>query len=386
MKSLTRFNPLLACIAISLVSTACFDMGNNGRRLSQIVRLDNTGGTSGAVDNTKMWLNVTAGSKILKVHRVSDPSTSLVDPSDYTLPCEITVSGSALDYVCIAEAEELDTFFNGVTINYNIPGTSCSYGRVTPYWYFKWQVGQGAKFHESTYAQNGTTSFRVTYNADGTGLAAPAASEQSYLQEKCPYDYSTFGGPNCCLGTYTAINKQETTTIGVYQTSTVVGKPWGGDAGKCVDGPGADSKVFSRHPQFKIPMPIYKNIETAGISGEIKAASPYTQLYSSNIYVANFFNPADHGATSPRPLQGITFTNPLEFTGIPSDSYMFECLDKSAAIKHRIRLYIREWNEKSELDLFISGSAGDSDTVINDYKDWKDMSPGAAGAYPQSIQ
>ncbi|MCM0605883.1 MAG: hypothetical protein KA715_07305 [Xanthomonadaceae bacterium] len=392
---------ILLTLTLSTITSSCFDMGNNGRRPSPIVP-GSSSNTFGAVDTDTMWVKASSGTKTFKVHRVAVLGT-WNDPTDYVLNCEITVSGSAQDYTCLVEVEELDLFFNGITLQYNIPGSTCNYARVTPFWYYRWQVGEGFKYVRQTIgspsgATSCTPNTTIIWETSTDGATwVPDVATNSVANEKCQYDYSTYGGPNCCLGKYNYTIRQcvGTSPTFSYNTQSTNGKPWGGDAGKCVDGPGADTKTFARHPQFRVPMPLYKNIESTGISGAITVASPYTQLFSSNVYLANFFDSADHGggALGPEPMKSFSTVDPLEFTGTPSAYYNFECLDKSSTIKHRIKIMVREWNEKAELDKFMTGSAGNPDTgtavpdgILNNFRDWKDTSPGNPGAYPKSQQ
>lgn len=358
-------------------------MGGNGRGLSAVVRF--SADQQGAVDNTNMWIKVTAGGKQLRTHRISNPAVSLTDPIDYNLECSLAVTGSSQDYVCIAEIEELDAFYNGASVTYNIPGSQCNYGRITPYWYYRYQVGRGKAFVRQQIENGGAINW---FTKDTQ--AAVFALDTTYANEKCPFDYRNIGGPNCCIGTYQYEIRTWNPSTANYDASVTNGKPWSGDPGACVDGPGTNTKVFQRHPQFRIPLPIYKNIDLVGISGTIDSESPYTKLHSSNISFVNFFNPSDHAATTPQPLANITATDPVSlkeiFNGTPGDAYQIECLDRSATLKHRIRLYIREWNERSDLSAFSSGTAASSDNPTNDFKDWLDLSPTAAGGYPQLQQ
>ena len=384
---------LLLC---AILTSGCLDMGGNGRALSKIVKSASDSLGSPATDQTKMWVKAKAGTKELKIHKISNPSTSLTDPTDYNLPCEITVSGSPQDFTCIAEVEELDLFYNGIDIAYNIPGTVCNYTRISPYWYFRYQVGRGAAYVVQTYPLSGPATIQYGDDATSALAAAPASAADPYSNMQCPFNYANFGGPNCCLGTYTLSTRQET-TAGQYNTQNTLGN-WGGDAGKCVDGPGADTTNYKRDPVFRTPMPNYLNIEGSGISGNVTSASSYKRLYKTNIYNANFFNPADHGGAGnvPEPLKSIIFTDPSEFSATPSYAYEFQCLDRASLVKHRIQLYVREWNEALQLQLFSQGQNGtSSDTTngtattpetLNDFRDWKDMSPTASGGFPKNKQ
>lgn len=369
-------------LGISISQTGCFDMGFNGPAIKRIVRTDDDSTSAGStVDQNTLYVKVSSGSNALVTHALA-VSTTYTDPSDYVLPCEIDVNNSATDMVCLAEANELDLYFNGATISYNFPGNVCSYARFTPYWYFRWQVGMGVKYLRQVV--DNASPANVTWYESNTGTSASWVVTTAYQNEKCPYDYRQIpGGPNCCLGKYDYIYEQWNPTTLVYDKTTVTGKSWGGEPGNCLGGPAVDTQ--QRDPFFHTPIGTYKAIESNGLAGQYKVKSPYSQLFQSNIFVSNFYDAAaDHAAGLPQPLRAISFAP--EFSGTPADAYIFECLDRSSAVLHRIKLYIREWNEKADLETFAGGAAASSDGASNDFRDWKDASAGASGGYPTTAQ
>jgi hypothetical protein len=101
--------------------------------------------------------------------------------------------------------------------------------------------------------------------------------------------------------------------------------------------------------------------------------------YSSNIALANYFDPADHEGEAPAGLSA-QFARPF---------YTVDCLDDAGETIAHIRLTVREWNEEAEYF-----ALGDPDTSgreagfqaglieIDDRSDWATETPDAV-SYPE---
>jgi hypothetical protein len=94
-------------------------------------------------------------------------------------------------------------------------------------------------------------------------------------------------------------------------------------------------------------------------------------LYVSNVALANFHDPADHGDMAPAALRG-EFATP---------DYNYYCVDDAEETIAHIRVQVREWNEEVEFD-----ADGDPDTTgtepgwempLDDWTDWATLTPGS---------
>ena len=126
-----------------------------------------------------------------------------------------------------------------------------------------------------------------------------------------------------------------------------------------------------------VPTAMVYYVENTGILGVYDIPSPLSLGLFSNIFISNYFLPADHVASAGIPLAYKLI--PSVPTVTPNTKYVFSCLDRSYDILARITLSVREWNERSQ---FLLGAAGSSDTTgaeaiygtpINDLKDLKDI-------------
>jgi hypothetical protein len=289
------------------------------------------------------------------IHKGTGISTDV-----WTTPCRIdpSATGADRDITCIVEAEELDLYFFGIGLRFNVPPSMCNYVLQKLPYFYRYRPGVGpVNAYDNT---NGTT----------TNGGLPAGSKAV----TCSYDYSASGGPNCCEGDYTLYTYSDDPDSAVDQVAATAGK-WGGKASACLSGPGMTlATSFSSVTGFPFNTIFY--IEGVGInSGYFIDPSISTALYS-NINAANYFAAADHVLSRPLATTAVGFPDTQLY-------HEFLCLDRSKEISASIKVMIREWNTAAEL---VLGAAGNPDltgsesygTPINDYNDLKDI----AESYP----
>lgn len=293
---------------------------------------------------------------------ISHKGTGIVS-DDFGAKCEINSTDSVKDIMCMVEAEELDLYFHGVNMHYNVPSTMCAYVRHYMPFYYNVPAGVGA--------------VTAVDNLNGTVVHGGVAAGST--DESCNYDYTESKGPNCCTGKYT-LTTWSTSDSG--DTSVTAVKDWGGDPTSCLYGPA--TKIMPK--VSGVPVPVIDYVESQGVSATLKIEAPINLELSTNIFASNYFVAADHVATSNKPL---AYNALAAYPAInPYPYYLFECLDRSKELTARIRVSIREWNLESEFQIGATGDPDSSGTEsgfdnpnVNDYYDLKDV-PLNVGDFP----
>lgn len=304
--------------------------------------------------------------------------------TNLTEECKITSSdtGDDLDKFCIAEMEELDLYFNALTLQYHVPPSMCSYVSFIPYYFYVFEPGQGPSSVSYALAVGGGT---IEYPDGNTKDGIPY----------CQYDYTTLSSefPNCCTGKYTLTIQD----FPQNKVTTTTGNPWNGKASNCIFG---NATTWDFKDELDFPTPRITYVEGVGYNQSFSiSAAGKTGSYASNIWAGNFYNPSDHTwvagkGTTPSgvdPNRPQALRIPENVAGLdkhlPSDTYRVICYDRAQEIKARIRLMIREWNS-SPITSGGNPDATGSDpgfpgNVINDRWDWLDFE-NAGMAYPTS--
>jgi hypothetical protein len=286
---------------------------------------------------------------------------------NFSSSCTIP-SGSAVgtDMVCVAEVEELDLYFNTFNLQYQVPSNMCTYLSIRPYWFYDYQPGTGPTIASHEILANGTINDVI--NTVG-GIP------------KCAFDHGLEGGGNCCTGTYSHVIT--TYTSNSSSTVTQIGQGWGGKLGNCAAGPGTNLSGFTAQGVTNLPLPRIDYVAGTGVNASLAITGPNSLTRNghpvySNVWTSNFYKPLQHAGGKPIGLQvqpAVPAGNPV---ATPSDTYDFVCLNGAQEVQQRIRLFIREWNEHSQLR-----QGGDPDTTgtepgfptlpINDRSDWLDF-------------
>jgi hypothetical protein len=293
-----------------------------------------------------------------------------------------TVGSAASNLYCIIDVAEEDLHNSGLTLNVNVPPAMCPYTRVNLYSFYQYKPG------------NLTLNDVVDIDASGNCTMTPSADAQYWSGGACggtpicPYNYSgnTPSGPNCCSGSATVI----TNVVGQTSAPSPVTTYFGGSASACVIGPAVD--VYGRSASGYPFTEVYGTYEE-GLSSAINIASPLSKLYSTNLYIGNYFDPYDFGDTSPaneeQPPSSISYypsADPAPGNGT-SPYYEFDCLDSAGDYNARIRMMIRSWDTVSNftndtnpynyLDSQTSnyGTQATFNTPYHDHNDWYDLDP-----------
>ncbi|MCM2279326.1 MAG: hypothetical protein NDJ89_14720 [Oligoflexia bacterium] len=285
------------------------------------------------------------------------------EASSWSTPCKITASSASKSIDCYVEGHELDLYFFGAKLNYNVPKDLCSYVRVSPpYFYFR-EPGDGPTAISYDVDQNGAFQ-----NVSPAGILVGG-------QPSCAYDYTSEDGPNCCSGKYSLSVRVWDATAGAYGSPTVSEGDWGGKVTQCLAGPAMSTQSLSK---YGWPRPSVHFVEGTGVNRTYEVTAPMSKDLASNLHVANYFVASEHGNDVP-----LAFRTPANASdGAATEPYYrFTCYDRAQEVNAEIRVMIRDWNSKSELakeasgDPDASGSEGGSFPThpIGDRRDWKDI-------------
>ncbi len=323
---------------------------------------DETGVVDNAVGFKITVVPKTTGAYDYTIHEGTGAGTD-----DFTKNCVVDESSLSTDITCIVEAKELDLFYHGVRFNVNVPQNMCEYVTITRPYYYNFIPGTGpAIVIDNRLGSSDVTVASITALA-GTLKVGNDVKASSY----CDYDYSTTSnpgyienGPNCCSGDY---DSYITDSEGVVTSSE---KNWGGKHSNCLRGPAMQTDSFNGFSSNGFPKSRIFNVMSTGLNKFYSVVSPLSVGFGSNIFVANYFDPADHGATAGIPacmvaMNGAAATNPY---------HLFECFDRAGETLASIKVMVREWDEDVE---YLKGAAGDPDSggvgIANTFLDLKDL-------------
>lgn len=295
------------------------------------------------------------------------------------------------DILCWLEGDETQLFFSGSDFQVNVPAGQCEYVQVKPYYFWNAPPVNTQKI------------VKTVTCADPTTATCIALGGVSVADATCAGDYTSLGGPNCDEG-YVTINSYAVPAAGAAVMTTAT-NACGGKRTSCYGGPGVD---FAVSPTG-YPIPInYLAYNGQSINYSVTAPGPLGKGFFSNHYISNFTRTYSTGLdtydyTTIGSLTGmerfgrnsqtqtLTYTDLLDGTfdtgsGVVTGDdaavdgaldplksadavlyktgtttwitlgtarsftvqpfYEFSCLNYAHEVKGRIRLQIREWNQK----------------------------------------
>lgn len=375
--------------------------------------------SSGSSSVTPGVVNNDIGFKVEVSSEMDTKMLTYTHQRNATTECAVTDVSAFSSIDCIVEVEELDLYFHGMKLAYNVPEDMCEYFMIRPYYFYQYEPGNGDtglaapnNRIEVEVLANGTAQLiepgthtgasalnahSGTAEGDGgtagavTGTASYPNTFLSGAVPKCRYDYTleSTPGPNCCVGSYTFIQHTQD-AAGAWTSSSAATVEWGGLAQNCLAGPAMATQEIvasTGHPKSDIE---YSN--SVGSAGVYTIDAPIELGHYSTVYASNFINTMFSAATRATATTAGAFTNTEPF-------YYFACLDRAFRIKAQIRVAIREWNQASDY-LAADGTAltdneATSDTggaeasggAIDDFEDWDVINPGtgnSGSAYPKA--
>jgi hypothetical protein len=311
-----------------------------------------------------------------KIHGASSGGFSAENSFDLSQKCRILQSATSKDLMCFIEAAELDLYYHGIELVYNFPSDMCSYAEVIMPWFFQYPVVDfsGVNVHRSV--DNSITPTIVTdiENSclNGKDYCAFNFNQWTSAKEKtansitnCRLNTSPNLEPNCCLGTYTII--EDNISSSGTTTSTNVSE-WGGNITSCLAGPGLDLQLKSGK---MFPTSDLYYIKDVGKNNSTIIPAPFIKELRSNLYLANFFYSTNYNDSSTYPasfntakhtkLNTSASMNVLKSPGSSSGTYTlyskigvpfyeYRCYDNAQEVIARIRVLIRSWHTKINFD------------------------------------
>jgi hypothetical protein len=306
----------------------------------------------------------------------------------YNTKCKVDVTSTDVttkDILCYVEAEELDLYFHGMTLQFNVPSTSCDYFRFMPPYYFKYPAGTGP----------GATR----YYTDALGATVDEINAPGGVPT-CLYDYSKSAvpGPNCCFGKYSAsVGTWDATAGAPTYTNSIV--DWGGKAANCLSCPAMDTQVKDAGG---FPIADLYFVKGTGLNSTYEIKSPLSKGLGSNVHIANYFisstdyhtGNAEFPAAVRNASNAIVPANPIpggfvhtNYGGSTEPFYSFTCFNRNREAKARIRLMIRSWDFEGMTNVAggyvpTPGTEPSYGGAYHDYEIWEDFK-GAAATYMQ---
>lgn len=372
---------LIALFAVSSLSlTACKSETN-------VFAAENSsdGGDGGTGDTpttaTGMRIRVKAKTGVAAfIHRFGD----------ITAGCEITIAEKDTPTArrCMLNMMEYDLWYHGFSYELNVPPQFCEYVEEQPYYYWESMAG----VPPATATISALDGVITICNADGVaGAIAPGGASCTVGEGvftaaggfRCDYDYTAPGslGRNCCQGT-TQLSLTTRTTSGnppvVSSVTSSLRIEQSGRLANCITSPhtyidnwpksattglAIDSVLELGGNQFTRVQQIPSAFK---VFNEAKRYSTSAVVFNAGMHDWNQYaiSPAGWGTARqvPRPLRpirdrgpngnwspvGALDTNLLEFDG----SYEFRCIGPAGEIKHRLRLYVNEWNTTEDFEAF----------------------------------
>jgi len=307
---------------------------------------------------------------------------------DFNAPCVVDNAALSADIKCVVEAKELDLYYNGVGLRFNVPQNMCEYLSVNRPAYYNFLPGDGP----TTVIDNRTNSLgSVTINGITAAAGQLKVGTATKTSMYCDFDYMNSsnpnykaGAPNCCVGDfdlYTASVSGSTVTVSPAQKSN-----WGGKYANCLAGSAMQRDNANNFLSTGYPIAKIYNVLTNGLNSAYFVTSPYSLRLSKNVYAANFFKPSEH------PTNSVPVSTAAVGNAVAVNPYHeFVCYGRSQEIKARIRVLVREWNSDAEYNL---GATGDPDSTgnesgfggpaMNDFLDFLDILD-TATSYPMDV-
>lgn len=298
------------------------------------------------------------------------------------------------DITCIIDIPEADLFAKPLELKHNVPkGGMCRYLVRYPYYFYNQEVGVGPKVLASTTTITRNASNDITgvaHSCTVDSIAYPGCTGIPEINTTlsvggvsfaCTYDKSTSGKTNCCSGSF---DMSKTIIDGTTNTTVTTGS-WGPTDFPlgCYGGWGRINALKSDTGASVAATSGIIEFAKNGLK-QVHKITPPSQLRNvppgskASMHVANFYGntalwptitgAADHthvgyvlNAVPADQTRKPYFIAPVDdLTGDPipetSDSYEYLCLDEAYEIKHRIRVYVRDWDVYADYLAYVASS------------------------------
>ena len=375
MKTLIKISGLFLAFLFFILNVGC--SGGASTALPDLTPGSGGGSIPGTSNGTAsaddFFISVdSTNNSIAQVHTAASFATKCAASKTLTTNTDIS---------CIIDSPEGDVYNKGVVMSFHAPQGMCNYLERSTYWYWNQPVGYGPTNIVINATVSGSTTVSYNCAVDGGAIDPSCASQPELVLGMtnatapalgCVYDTSNFvNGQNCCFGNRTVVLRITDQVTGLIAPPVTTKSTWGGKFSDCIGGAGLTS--WSAKLANGYPVPVVSSALN-GFDEKYAIVAPIKKQIASNISVANYYDPTLHTHAGYY-LTGIpnTSTKPyyvepvddLSGTAVPSgnDAYTFSCLDAGYEIKHRIKVYIREWDTYPDYLNFISSAGA---TVVPD--------------------
>lgn len=386
---------LLLTYIIAITSLFVFNSGCNGGGTSQsdFGSIAAPPPAPSVLPGTSNGLLDDAQNFYVGVETTSELISHVRSITGFNTSCGISKDSTANeDVTCLVDVPEAELHNKNLELKFNVPPGMCRYLQRDIYWFFDREVGQGPKTISATVAKTidiDGNLLSAAYSCVIDGIAGDCTNNAVSNPEinatlkpdsqifKCVYDHSEANLPNCCFGNYALTVTTTTTGPGINLSETTTSEAsWGGDYSKCIGGPGRTNwTMFAESDQFKgLPVSLI-TYAPYGITDKQTVTSALDLRISENIHTSNYYGATvNHTHTGYKDL--ITTSNlPYYITPIDDrsgtkfdsrgtylisahDSYEFRCIDEADEVKHRIRVYVRDWDTYPDYLAYISSQGG----------------------------
>lgn len=372
---------VLSTLILSALVFALFaGCGGGDKATNNFTPLPSTGtpsdpddGDGGEVATTGFYVSVNQDDDQpieTKIHAFNAFSTDCIIPTATTTPTDLK---------CLLNIRELDLYLNQTRLEVNLAPGMCKYLIEQPYWYYNDKAGDGPATL-NVEVDSDLEQVTACSVAAGTGTevgSISASGERCTVAEGyfnasgvfiCGYDYKTDDPDkaNCCMGAYT---KTTATTSGGLTSVTKSSGRYGGKYGNCASGPavrgmgttklGAPWPVDGRYGLPQNQFTYVSQVDGLNKYTDIPAGIDVNEAAWANVYSANMYGWTDYVAgthsTASLPL-AMSYDTDADGSSIraPNPTYSFICSDNGRDVKHRIQVYVNEWDTNEKYDSYIS--------------------------------
>jgi hypothetical protein len=322
--------------------------GGGDKASNNFTPLPSTGGGGNTTvgDTTGFYVSVKDNDDInleTKIHKFNDFSASCSVPSTTT---------TGQDISCLLNVKEADLFIAGLTMQVNFPSTMCRYLVTYPYWYYKDEPGIGPAVLAIDY----DTDQKIINSCTIDGVAGTLNPAKTVCTGTEGYFTNTgsftceYG--DCCMGT--GVVTKTITASSLTTTNAPETLEYGGKFGNCASGAGLLN--WKLDSTYGLPRAVVTN--STDVKSEYKIAAAISNDKSKNLVGANMYAWTDYvagtHATATVPM-AMSYDTDLSGSAInePNPAYQFYCMDENFETKHRINVYVNEWDTKSAFETYI---------------------------------
>ncbi len=302
---------------------------------------------------------------------------------DIAAACEVPVADKDTPTMlyCMLNMMEYDIWFHGFEYEVNVPENFCSYVEERVYAYYRYEPGVAPASITLAVTDGAITNCLVNGVAPPLGFTATSCNtgEGTVAPDgkfNCVYDYtsiSTSGGeslPNCCGGT--TLLTLSTTSGTPAETTTTSSLLTHGSTRNCMESPHKNAQGWPQDTSGQ-PVNLIVELNGASLTRVQKIPSEFSVRTSRAITRSVVYNSGMHEwseyatdasawssnrivpqAFSPRFDRGPNgdWSTGSGISSLGDGSYQFSCIGAAGEIRHRIRLYLNEWNTVEDYTAF----------------------------------